>query len=165
MKITACHKDFPITISILQLLEKFSFWATALPSTAWLQPEGPRGSGVPHCVHCMLGCIITYDTSYMFQNREPRTNCSICLCPLPTLQTNSSTSPDCNAWIQKEKERKGVKSRYLSRQERLSFSSRVQRVLTCHPLPRLGHMCTCPGTQLWSQRFAASPSPTVSCLV
>lgn len=54
MKITAHHKEFPFTTSILQLLIKFSFGARALPSTAWLQPGAPSGSGDPAPATCSI---------------------------------------------------------------------------------------------------------------
>jgi len=78
MKITARHKGFPFTISILQLLEKFSFWATALSSTAWYQPGGPGGSGGPAwCARRWVTHLLRFTTG----SSEPTAPFVCVLCP------------------------------------------------------------------------------------
>lgn len=68
----------------------------------------------------------------MFQNREPRTNHSLHLFMSPAHPPDKLQYKSWLQYLNLKGERKGVKSGYISRQERFLFSRRVQRVLICH---------------------------------
>lgn len=93
MKIIACHKEFPFTVSVLQLLEKLSFWAPS--STAWLQPGGPSRPGVPAmCALCVRMRYYVQHTLHVSKQGAQKQLLHLSVSPAHT--PNSNPSPDCN---------------------------------------------------------------------